>query len=210
MKISRPSPSMVVAGIALFVSLSGTSIAAVNYVARAGSVDGKSAVSAGSTLSHAAGKLVATNASGVDKGRLPGKFVADVARTQAFSKSYDVADNAPGAPQLVSTIKGLGTLTATCNDQNGAAGNEDPISVLTFLNQSGQPLNVARRVGNGDGALAVAQNQTASQVSIGGSNTFMFHIEHRGQNSIITGGVRQDGRGTAAAACSIYGVVLQV
>ena len=210
MKISRPSPSMVVAGIALFVSLSGTSIAAVNYVARAGSVDGKSAVSAGSTLSHAAGKLVATNASGVDKGRLPGKFVADVARTQAFSKSYDVADNAPGAPQLVSTIKGLGTLTATCNDQNGAAGNEDPISVLTFLNQSGQPLNVARRVGNGDGALAVAQNQTASQVSIGGSNTFTFHIEQAGHNTLITGGVRQDGRGTPAAICVVFGVVTQV
>src|SRR4051795_7760622 len=46
MKISRPSPSMVVAGIALFVSLGGTSIAAVNYAARAGEVDGKSAVSA--------------------------------------------------------------------------------------------------------------------------------------------------------------------
>ena len=29
MKISRPSPSMVVAGIALFVSLGGTSVAAV-------------------------------------------------------------------------------------------------------------------------------------------------------------------------------------
>ena len=79
--------------------------------------------------------------------------MADVAKTQSFSKGYEVADNAPGAPQLAATIKGLGTLTATCNDQNGAAGNEDPISVITFNNQSGQPINVARRVGNGDGAL---------------------------------------------------------
>src|SRR4051812_9074581 len=138
MKISAPSPSMVVAGIALFVSLGGTSIAAVNYAARAGSVDGKSAVAASSTLSHAAGRLVATNGAGPDKGRLPGKFVADVAKSQAFSKGYQVADNAPGAPQLVATIKGLGNLTATCNDQNAAVGNEDPISVLTYNNGSGQ------------------------------------------------------------------------
>ena len=72
MKISRPSPSMVVAGIALFVSLGGTSIAAVSYAARAGSVDGKSAVYSGATLSQSAGKLVATERSGADKGRLPG------------------------------------------------------------------------------------------------------------------------------------------
>ena len=210
MKISRPSPSMVVAGLALFISLSGTSIAAVSYVSNAGAVDGKSAVSAGSTLSHAAGRLVATNKSGTDKGRLPGKFVADVARTSSFSKGYEVADNAPGAPQLVSSIKGLGAITATCNDQNTTAGNEDPISVITFINASGEPVNVARRVGNGDGALSVALNQTATSVSIGGSNTFMFHVEHGGQNAIITGGVRQDGRGTGAATCVVFGVVTQI
>src|SRR3954447_6062454 len=86
MKISRPSPSMVVAGLALFVSLGGTSMAAVNYASRAGSADGKSAVSAGSPLPHTARDLVATNKSGTDKGRLPGKFVADVAKTQTFSR----------------------------------------------------------------------------------------------------------------------------
>lgn len=210
MKISRPSPSMVVAGIALFISLGGTSVAAVSYATRAGSVDGKSAVYAGASLSDAAGKLVATNRSGDDKGRLPSKFVADVPKTQVFSKGYQVADNAPGAPQLVANFKGLGNLSATCNDQNGAAGNEDPISVITFNNGSGQNVNVARRAGNGDGALSVAANQTATSLSIGGSNTFMFHIEFNGQNAIIQGGVRQDGRGTPAAACSVYGVVMQV
>lgn len=210
MKISRPSPSMVVAGIALFVSLGGTSVAAVNYASRAGSVDGKSAVFAGASLDQAAGKLVATNRSGTDKGRIPGKFVADVARTQSFSKAYEVADNAPGAPQLIQSIRGLGTLTATCNDQNAAAGNEDPISVITFNNTSGQTVNIARRVGNGDGTVALQANQTAASVSIGGSNTFFFHIEFNGQNAIIMGGERQDGRGTPAAACSVYGVVMQV
>jgi len=77
MKFSRPSPSMVVASVALFVSLGGTSVAAINYATNAGAVDGKSAVFAGSSLNQAAGKLVATNRSGADKGRVPGKFVAD-------------------------------------------------------------------------------------------------------------------------------------
>src|SRR4051794_6393038 len=210
MKISRPSPSMVVAGIALFVSLGGTSIAAVSYVTNAGAVDGKSAVFAGASLNQAAGKLVATNRSGADKGRVPGKFVADVARTQSFSRAYEVADNAPGAPQLIQSIRGLGTVTATCNDQNAAAGNEDPISIITFNNASGQTVNIARRVGNGDGALALAANQTATSLSVGGSNTFLFHIEFGGQNAIIQGGVRQDGRGTPAAVCGIFGVVMQI
>jgi hypothetical protein len=210
MKISRPSPSMVVAGLALFVSLGGTSVAAVSYAQRAGSVDGKSAVSAGSTLSHAAGRLVATNASGTDKGRLPGKFVADVARTQAFSRGLEVTDNMAGAPQTVSIIKGFGTLTATCNDQNSAAGNEDPLSVMTLVNQSGHALNVARRVGNGEGAVTVSQNQTTTSLSIGGSNTFLFHVEYAGQNAMISGAINQAGRGSPAAICTIFGVVTQV
>jgi hypothetical protein len=210
MKISRPSPSMVVAGIALFVSLGGTSIAAVSYVSNAGAVDGKSAVYAGASLSQAAGKLVATNRSGTDKGRLPGKFVADVPKSSVFSNIFEVADNAPGAPQTVATLSGLGTLTATCNDQNKTPGNEDPISTISFNNASGEIVNVARRVGNGDGALSVAANQTATAISIGGSNTFMFHIERRSQNAIITGGVRQDGRGTPAATCVVFGVVEQI
>jgi len=210
MKVTRPSPAMVVAGIALFVSLGGTSIAAVSYVSNAGAVDGKSAVFSGASLSQAAGKLVATNRSGPDKGRLPGKFVADVPKSSVFSNIFEVADNAPGAPQTVSTLSGLGTLTATCNDQNKTAGNEDPISTISFNNASGEIVNVARRVGNGDGALSVAANQTATSVAIGGSNTFMFHIERRSQNALIQGGVRQDGRGTPAATCVVFGVVEQI
>jgi hypothetical protein len=210
MKISRPSPSMVVAGIALFVSLGGTSIAAVNYAANAGKVDGKDAVASSSTLSKAAGNLVATASTGPGKGRLPGKFISGVGKTSVFSQVFEVADNAPGAPQTVAPLSGLGTLTATCNDQNSVPGNEDPISTMTFLNQSGEDVNVARRVGNSDGALAVAANQTASSLAIGGSNTFMFHIERRSQNAIVTGGVRQDGRGTPVARCVVFGVVTQV
>jgi hypothetical protein len=209
MKISRPSPSMVVAGLALFVSLGGTSFAAASYVANAGAVDGKSAVASSSTLSHAAGKLVATASRGTDKGRIPGKFIADVAKTSSFSEGYQVADNQPGAPQTVATIKGMGYITATCSDQNTVAGNEDPISVISFVNTSGKTIQLARRVGNGDGALGLIANQTQVPLSIGGSNTFFFHAELEGQNAVVQGGVRQDGRGTAAAVCGIFGLVTQ-
>ena len=210
MKISRPSPSMVIAGIALFVSLGGTSVAAVSYATRAGSVDGKSAVYSGASLSQSAGKLVATERRGADKGRLPGRFVSDVTKTAVFSNVFEVADNAPGAPQTAAVISGLGTLTATCNDQSNAAGVEDPISTVSFLNQSGGAANVARRVGNGDGAVTASPTNTATALTVGGSNTFMFHIERRSQNAIINGGIRQDGRGTATASCVVFGVVEQV
>jgi hypothetical protein len=192
------------------VSLGGTSVAAINYATNAGAVDGKSAVFAGATLDQAAGKLVATNRRGDDKGRLPGKFIADVAKTQSFSRGYEVADNTPGAPQTALSISGLGSITATCNDQNAAAGVEDPVSVITFINATGLPANVARRVGNGDGALTVAQNQTATSVSIGGSNTFFFHIDSGGNQALVYGGVRQDGRGTPGAICAVFGTVLQI
>jgi hypothetical protein len=209
MKISRPSPSMVVAGLALFVSLGGTSLAAASYVTNAGAVDGKSAVASSSTLSHAAGKLVATASRGTDKGRIPGKFIADVAKTSSFSEGYQVADNQPGAPQTVATIKGMGYITATCSDQNTVAGNEDPISVISFVNTSGKTIQLARRVGNGDGALGLIANQTQVPLGIGGSNTFFFHAELEGQNAVVQGGVRQDGRGSAAAVCGIFGLVTQ-
>ena len=69
MRFSKPSPSMVVASIALFVSLGGTSVAAVSYARNAGQVDGYDAVKASSSTNKAAGNLVAANKSGPDKGR---------------------------------------------------------------------------------------------------------------------------------------------
>ncbi len=210
MKISRPSPSMAVAGIALFVSLGGTSLAAVNYAANAGAVDGKSAVSASGTTSHAAGRLVATNSSGPDKGQIPAKFLAGVPHTQTFGRAFDVADNAPGAPQTIGDGGSLGTLTATCNDQNAAAGVEDPTTTLNFVNTSGATINVARRVGTGDGVVAALPNQTLAPLTIAGSNTFFFHIESAGKNLLVNGVVRQDGRGGPAASCLVYGTVMEI
>jgi hypothetical protein len=202
---------MAVAGAALFVSLGGTSIAAVDFARNAGAVDGKSAVSASGTTSHAAGRLVATSSSGPDKGRIPAKFLAGVPRTQTFGKAFEVADNAPGAPQTIGDVAGAGTLTASCNDQNAGAGVEDPITTLNFANSSGDTVNVARRVGSGDGAVAPLVDQTVATLTIGGSNTFFYHVQtRRGINLLVNGVVRQDGRGGPAASCLVYGTVLEV
>lgn len=210
MKLSRPSPSMAVAGLALFVSLGGTSVAAVNYAREAGAVDGKSAVSASGTVKHAAGRLVATNSAGPQKGMIPGKYLADVPHTQSFGRAYDVADNAPGAPQTIATVGALGTLSAACNDQAAAAGVEDPIAAVTFANTSGASLNVARRVANNAGAVGELLNQTVAPLTIAGSNTFSFHLEAGGVNVLINGMVRQDGRATPNAHCLVVGTVLRI
>jgi hypothetical protein len=202
---------MAVAGVALFVSLGGTSVAAVNYARNAGAVDGKSAVSASGTTSHAAGRLVATSKSGPDKGRIPGKFLAGVPRSLSFGKAFEVADNAPGAPVTVGDAAGVGTLTATCNDQSPAPGVEDPTTTLNFVNASGDTINMARRVGNGDGSVSPQANQTVAPLTIAGSNTFFFHVQTpKGINLLIDGVVRQDGRGSAAANCLVYGTVLEI
>src|SRR3712207_4708016 len=80
MRLRMPSPAMVVALIALVVASSGTAFAVVNYARNAGAVDGRSAVSAGSSLGHAAGNVVATARTGRDKGRIPNRYLADVMR----------------------------------------------------------------------------------------------------------------------------------
>lgn len=210
MRISRPSPALVIACVALFVSLGGTSLAAVNFARNAGAVDGKSAVSASSTTSHAAGRLVATNKLGPDKGMFPGRFLAGVPHTQTFGRSFDVADNAPGAPQPIGSVAGIGSLTATCNDQAPGAGVEDPTSTITLINQSGEIVNVARRVGNGDGVVQLVPNQTTAPLTISGSNTFTYHAERRGVNLLVNGVVRQDGRGSPDAHCLVYGTVMEI
>ena len=61
MKLKRPSPAMVVAVLALVMSMTGGAIAAVNFAQNAGHVDGFSAVKASKAgKQKAAGKLVAT------------------------------------------------------------------------------------------------------------------------------------------------------
>src|SRR3954463_4603320 len=99
MRIRHPSPATVIALVALVMATSGTAVAAVDFARNAGAVDGKSAVSAKSSLRHAAGRLVATNKSGPDKGRIPAKFIAGAATsaTSTWVKGTDVADNGTAA-----------------------------------------------------------------------------------------------------------------
>jgi hypothetical protein len=210
MRFSKPSPSMVVASIALFVSLGGTSVAAVSYARNAGKVDGRDAVKASTSNSKAAGKLVATTRTGADKGRIPGKHLADVPHTQTFGRPFDVADNAPGAPQVIGDGGSVGQLTATCNDQSPRPGIEDPITELNFVNTSGDFINVAKRVGGRDAIVSAVPNGTVAQLVIGGSNTFTYHVEYRGRNLLVDGVVRQDGRGSGGASCLVWGTVMEV
>src|SRR4051794_6559128 len=111
MKLRRPSPSMIVALIALILSMSGSAVAAVSYASRAGSVDGKSAVGAGASGNQAAGRLVATAKGGFDKGKIPGKFLGGVVQGsgQPFTQTVPVSDNANLAATPIVTVPGVGT-----------------------------------------------------------------------------------------------------
>lgn len=209
-RISWPSPAMVVACVALFVALGGTGIAAVNFARNAGAVDGKSAVRASTPLSRAAGKLVATNSRGPDKGKFPAKFLAGVAGGTTFGAAVEVVDNATGAPAGLGGSEGIGTLSASCVDQNPKVGVEDPQTTVTFTNASGTTINLAKRVGNGDGAIVAQPPNTVQTLGIAGSNTFEIHVQHRNVDLLVDGVVRQDGRGTPAANCVFYGTILRV
>lgn len=208
MKIKTPSPSMGVAMTALMISLSGTAVAAVSYANNAGKVDGRDAVSSKSSNSGAAGKLVATAGAGPSKGKIPGKFLDGVQRGEAdsFARVADVQDNATDVSTTVTTIPGLGQLTATCGDQNAKAGVEDPITRLTFGNTSGDTLNFVRTVGvAGEPTITTLAPNVGSDVNIGGSNVFSIWVQRKGTHYVIDGVVRQDGRNTPGAQCLVYG-----
>jgi len=214
MKISRPQPATIISIVALVMASSGSAIAAVDFARNAGAVDHKSAVGSGSTLSHAAGKLITTQAKGAGKGRIAQKYldVGGLARgtTSTFGRSFDVVDNAASVPTQIGGIPGLGPLTATCNDQNGAAGVEDPQTTVTFQNTSGDAVNQSRQIGGSNPTINAVLNGTTSAFNINGSSTFELHLEQKGTNYFVHGVVRQDGRGTNTAACLVYGVTLAV
>lgn len=205
MKIRTPSPAMAVASTALFISLGGTGIAAVNYARNAGAVDGRSAVKASSSTSKAAGRLVATNAGGPDKGQIPGRFLAGVARASSFGSAVEVADNAVGSPITLGTAPGIGILTATCVDQSQQPGVEDPSTTISLNNSSGTTINIAKRVGGGNAVVEPQAANTVQRITVNGSNTFKLHAQNREVNMVIDGVIRQDGRGTGAASCLFYG-----
>lgn len=212
MRISKPSPAMVVSIIALVMASTGSAVAAVSFARNAGAVDGKSAVANGATSKNAAGKLVATQKSGDDRGRIATKYL-DLdgfaqGATSTFGRSYEVQDNQVLAPESIGSVPGLGTLTASCFDQDNAAGREDPATTVVFANQSGDAVNFSRTIGGGNPLVSALINGTQTQFTINGSTTFELHVERKGVNYFVQGTVRQDGRGTAAASCLVYGFAL--
>jgi hypothetical protein len=212
MKLGRPSPGMVVALIALVLSTSGSAIAAVSYASRAGSVDGYSAVGAGSSLRHAAGNLVATARGGGTAGQIPAKFLAGVVQGtgQPFVQSVQVSDNANLAPVPLVSVPGVGTLSAGCDDEARNPGRENPLTVLAFTNQSGAFVSFERTLGQGQPVVTAIDNNAVASASIPGSTTFSYNLQSGLTNLQINGVVRQDGAGTADGRCVVYGSALRV
>src|SRR3954447_17455201 len=147
MSFKRPSPAMVVACVALFVALGGTSVAAVNYARNAGKVDGRSAVRSSRSLKGAAGKLVATYSGGALRGQIANKHLAEVPRAKPFAQYLAVSDNAASAPVRLADTGSAGSLTATCSDQSPKPGVEDPAPTISFVDDSGWAINITKRIG---------------------------------------------------------------
>lgn len=214
MTFRRPSPSMIVAIIALVMATTGSAVAAVNFATNAGAVDGKSAVRSSVTRSFASGRLVATAAEGPNKGRIPSKFL-DLSPTvrgtaSTFGQSFNVVDNQALAPAGIGNVPGIGSVTASCVDQNPQAGVLNPSTTLTFANGSGEAVNLMRRIASQDPIVEALPNGATHTFRILGSNTFELHLERRGINFAVNGVVRQDNPGTAAAACLVYGYSLTI
>jgi hypothetical protein len=214
MRIKRPSPSMAVSIVALVMATSGSAIAAVNYAANAGAVDGKSAVADGATRSQAAGRLVATGRSGAGKGLVAAKYLdlsgAVRGQSSTFGRSFAVVDNQTLAPATIGSVPDIGTVTASCQDENAQAGRLDPAVTLTFANTSGEAISLSRQIGNGPFEIRGLVNGTTDAFTIRGSNAFALHLERRGTNYVVNGVVRQDGTGAAGAACLVYGYALVI
>ena len=223
MKLKRPSPAMVVALIALVMSMTGGAIAAVNFAQNAGAVDGKSAVRAKSSNNAAAGKLVATYASGALKGKFPFRFLggaasqgsvkrlaAVVARASNGARLIPVPDNTATAADTMINLE-LGSLQVSCFDQADQPSRENAATRITITNSSGVGMNVARRVGIGEVAITTLENGTVHTFDVPQQNTFEVQLQGTGNRTVlIDGTARQIGEGTADSSCAVWATALVV
>ena len=126
MRITRPSPSMVVALVALVFAMTGSAAAVVSFARNAGAVDGKSAVSASASNGLAAGKLVAMVGRGPNRGRLPAKFIdTAVPAGSSFGRASDVIDNASEVPFTLVDMGSLGRLEEPPRNLDDERGGEE-------------------------------------------------------------------------------------
>ena len=217
MRLRMPSPAMVVALIALFVACSGTAVAVVGYARNAGAVDGKSAVAARSTLTHAKGKLVATAARGENRGRIPGRFVADVMRgaSTSLTNYLRVVDDAEGPVVPLAIIPGIGRLDGQCRDQDATPGVESTQTVITFTASDPGGVNVSRLLGRDIESARNAvvftalKDQPVTILSFADS-LFQLVLQARDRTVFINGASRSDANRTANAACLVFGIGLRV
>ena len=219
-RLRMPSPAMIVAIIALVMSTTGGAIAAVNYARNSGAVDGKSAVSSSASLRRAAGKLVATKASGSFRGRIPAKFLelnqASVIKgqgsAQSFAKVIQVVDNNITAPQPLLALPGFGMLAVSCRDTAPQLGRTDPQTILNFINQSGRAINLSRQVdGNTPFIRSLPPGTTDQQgLTLGNPHQFQYTMESFGTSVVINGAEGQYGQtGTSGTQCVQWGQALR-
>ena len=212
-----PSPAMVVALVALFVASSGTAVAVVGYARNAGAVDGKSAVSASSSIKRASGRLVATASAGPGKGRIPDRFVSNVMRGGATSltKYMRVVDNAEGPVAPLAIIPRIGRLDAQCRDQDAAPGVESTQTVITFTASDPGGVNVSRLLGRDieDARNAVVftapKDQSVAILSFA-DNLFQLVLQARDRTVFVNGASRSDANRSTDAACLVFGMALRV
>jgi len=211
MRITRPSPSMVVALVALVFAMTGSAAAVVSFARNAGAVDGKSAVSASASNGLAAGKLVAMVGRGPNRGRLPAKFIdTAVPAGSSFGRASDVIDNASEVPFTLVDMGSLGRLTATCGDSDPRVSRENPVTTITYANTSGGPINYARTIGGGSVQVRPLVANQAASFTISASNTYVIEVHLVGTDVLIHGVVRQDGAGTPTASCVNYGQAVRI
>jgi hypothetical protein len=208
---------MVVAIIALIVALSGTAVAAVDFVRNAGAVDGKSAVSASASLKRSAGKLVATASAGPGKGRLPGRFVDDVMRggSTSLSRYIKAVDNADGPVVPLAVIDGIGRLDAQCRDQDTTPDIKSTQTLVTFTASDERGVNVSRLLGSDigssrEGVVFTALKDQPVPVMQFADSLFQLTLQARDRTVFISGAARPDLNRTASAACLIFGVGFRV
>jgi YD repeat-containing protein len=215
LKPKVPSPAMIVALIALVMASTGT--AAAITVANSDRVDGIHAVPAGASLAGSAGKLVATNRGGSHRGQIQPKYL-DLSNTvaghgfaQVFGVNIQVVDNATLAAQVLVNIPFFGTLAVACRDESAVVGREDPQSIVTFTNTSGNTLALARTGSGVTTSIRDVQNGTTDSFALSNPHTYDYNIQSpRGVNVLIHGVVNQLGRNTADARCNEYGQALRV
>ena len=218
MRFQRPSAAMVVAVIALVMSMTGGAIAAVNYARNAGAVDGKSAVKAGSSNDKAAGKLVATYAGGPDKGKIPFRNLAGVASKSAVDGAargkngvqlLAAPDNTATAAVDLIDLE-LGKLQVTCVDGQEKSGVVNPVTRITITNASGADINISRRAGVAPPSIQTLANGTVDTFDVGTQNTFSVQL-HGGTKTVLVEGTAREARQNAAAGgCGVFATAVIV